>query len=74
MAFPFQKIRCAVGGCRMLFPLSPAWVVRHAVMVSCCHVVVSACRHDGMSAYVISLGLPCHFPTDLLMYVKALSR
>lgn len=67
MAFPFQKIRRAVGGRRMLFPLSPVWDG-----TSCRHVAMPACRDDVMSAYVIQIGLPCHFPTDLLTGVKAL--
>jgi len=69
MAFPFLKIRYAVGGRRMLFPLLPVWDG-----TSCRHVAMPACRDDVMSAYVIPVGLPCRFPADLLMYVKALNR
>ena len=69
MAFPFPKIRCAVGGFRMLFPLSPV-----GDGTSCRHVAMPACWDDVMSAYVIPIGLPCRFPADLLMYVKALNR
>ena len=48
MAFPFHKIRCAIGGCRMPFPLLPVRVVRHAAMSVCHHVFVSAWWHVGI--------------------------
>lgn len=48
MAFPFQKIRRAVGGRRIPFPLLPVRVVRHAAMSVCHHVFVSAWWHVGI--------------------------
>ena len=74
MAFPFQKIRRAVDGRRMLFPLSPVRVVRHAAISicrhvfvpSCCHACLSAWWHDVMSAYVIPAWSILPFPHGLV--------
>jgi len=64
MAFPFLKIRYAVGSCRMFFPLSPVWDG-----TSCRHVAMSACRDDVMSAYVPTWNVQ-PFPCGLVEVCK----
>lgn len=71
MAFsvPQNPLRCRC--CRMLFLFLQLGVYlippcRYVAMFSCRHVAMPACRHGGMSAYVVSLGLPCRFPGGLV--------
>ena len=66
MAFPFHKIRCAVGGRRMsfLFHLSGLYVMPpcfRAVMLPCLLVGMMACRH---TQYL--LGASSRFPHGLV--------
>ncbi len=76
MAFPFQKVRCAVGGYRMLFPfrqlggtscrhvgMSPCF---RAVMLPCLLVGMMACRH---TQYL--LGASSRFPHGLVDECKS---
>lgn len=51
MAFPFLKIRCAVGGCRMSFLFRQLGMARHAAMSVCRHVFMPSCCHACLSAW-----------------------